>query len=87
MYYGAGLKHEVCETRLYFETEGIHTAFCHFGKIYHFDVPYRAVVHMSLEDETILVIQATDVGSLCFSLKGTSPEQLTWLAEKANSIH
>ena len=87
MHYGKGLKQEVCETRIYFETEGIHIAFCHFGKIYHFDVPYCAVVHMSLEDEKILVIQATDVGSLCFSIKATSLEQLTWLAEKANSIH
>ena len=87
MHYGEGLKHAVCETRLYFETERIHTAVCHFGKIYHFDVPYRAVLHMSFEDEKILVIQVADVGSLCFSIKGTSPEQLTWLAEKANSIH
>ena len=87
MHYGEGLKQEVCETRVYFETEGIHTAFCHFGKIYHFDVPYRAVVHMSLEDERLLVIQAMDVGSLCFSIKEASPEQLTWLVEKANSIH
>ena len=34
MYYGWGLKQEVCETRLYFEQEGIHAAFCYFGKIY-----------------------------------------------------
>ena len=39
------------------------------------------------EDEKILLIQATDVGSLCFSIKEASPEQLTWLVEKANSIH
>ena len=87
MHYGKGLKQEVCETRIYFESEGIHTAFCHFGKIYHFDVPYKTVVHMSLENEKILVIQPKDVGSLCFSIKETSPDQLTWLAEKANSIH
>ena len=87
MHYGEGLKQEVCETRIYFEAEGIHTAFCHFGKIYHFDVPYKAVVYMSLEDEAILVIQATDVGSLCFSIKETAPEQLSWLAEKAETIH
>ena len=87
MHYGGGLKQEVCETRLYFGAEGIHIAFCHFGKIYHFDIPYRAVVHMSLEDERLLVIQAMDVGSLCFSIKEASPEQLTWLVEKASSIH
>lgn len=87
MHYGNGIKQAVCETRIYFEKEGIHTAFCYFGKIYHFDVPYKAVVHMSLEDERILVIQATDVGSLCFSIKETTPEQLSWLDEKANSIH
>lgn len=87
MHYGNGIKQAVCETRIYFEKEGIHTAFCYFGKIYHFDVPYKAVVHMSLEDERILVIQATDVGSLCFSIKETTPEQLSWFAEKANSVH
>ena len=87
IHYGKGLKQAVCETRIYFESEGIHTAFCHFGKIYHFDVPYKTVVHMSLENEKILVIQPKDVGSLCFSIKETSPDQLTWLAEKANSIH
>ena len=87
MHYGNGIKQAVCETRIYFEKEGIHTAFCYFGKIYHFDVPYKAVVHMSLEDERILVIQATDVGSLCFSIKETTLEQLSWLGEKANSIH
>jgi hypothetical protein len=86
MQYGAGLKQEVCETRIYFETEGIHTTFCHFGKIYSFDVPYQAVVHMSLEDEKILLIQATDVGSLCFSVKETSPEQLAWIVEKAKQF-
>ena len=86
MQYGAGLKQEVCETRIYFETEGIHTAFFHFGKIYSFDVPYQAVVHISLEDERILLIQATDVGSLCYSVKETSPEQLTWIAEKAKQF-
>ena len=77
MHYGNGIKQAVCETRIYFEKEGIHTSFCYFGKIYHFDVPYKAVVHMSLEDERILVIQATDVGSLCFSIKETTPEQLS----------
>ena len=86
MHYGAGLKQEVCEARIYFETEGIRTTFCHFGKIYSFDVPYQAVVHMSLEDERILLIQATDVGSLCFSVKETSPEQLTWITEKTKQF-
>ena len=80
------LKQEVCETRIYFETEGIHTTFCHFGKVYSFDVPYQAVVHMSLEDEKILLIQVTDVGSLCFSVKETSPEQLAWIVEKAKQF-
>ena len=42
---------------------------------------------MSLEDERLLVIQAMDMGSLCFSIKEASPEQLTWLVEKASSIH
>ena len=87
MHYGEGLKQEVCETRVYFETEGIHTAFCHFGKIYHFDIPYSAVVHMSLEDETILIIQLTDVVPLYVSIKESNPEKLAWLTEKANSIH
>ena len=87
MHYGEGLKQEVCETRVYFEAEGIHTAFCHFGKIYHFDLPYEAVVNISLEDEKILIIQAKDVGPLCFSIKGATPEPLTWLVEKASSIH
>ena len=45
-----------------------------------------AVVHMSLVDETILVIQATDVGPLCVSIKETTPEKLAWLTEKANII-
>ena len=82
IHYGEGLKQAVCETRIYFETEGIHTAFCYFGKIYNFDLPYKEVVHMSVEDERILVIQATDVGSLYFSIKETTPEQMLWLAEK-----
>ena len=86
MHYGEGLKQEVCETRVYFETEGIHTAFCHFGKIYHFDIPYSAVVHMSLEDETILIIQLTDVAPLYVPIKETTPEKLAWLTEKAISI-
>ena len=86
MHYGAGLKQEVCETRIYFETEGIRTTFCHFGKIYSFDVPYQAVVHMSLEDERILLIQVTDAGSLSFYVKETSPEQLIWIAEKAKQF-
>ena len=87
MHYGEGIKQAVCETRLYFETEGIHTAFCYFGKVYHFDIPYRAIVRMTLEDERILVIEAMDVGPLCVSIKETTPEQLAWLTEKANSIH
>ncbi len=86
MPYGEGLKQAVCETRLYFGNEGLHTAFCYFGKVYHFDIPYRAMVRMTLEDERILVIRAMDVGSLCFSIKETTPEQLAWLAEKANSV-
>ncbi len=87
MHYGEGLKQEVCETRVYFESEGIHTAFCHFGKIYHFDLPYEAVVNITLEDEKLLIIQAKDVGPLCFSIKGATPEQLTWLSDKANSVN
>ena len=87
MHYGEGIKQAVCETRLYFETEGIHTAFCYFGNVYHFDIPYRAIVRMTLEDERILVIEAMDVGPLCVSIKETTPEQLAWLTEKANSIH
>lgn len=86
MPYGEGFKQAVCETRLYFESEGLHTAFYYFGKLYHFDIPYSAMMEMTLEDQRILVIRAKDVGPLCVSIKDMTPEQLTWLTVKANSI-
>ena len=86
IHYGKGLKQAVCETRIYFEKAAIHTAFCYFGKIYHFDIPYSAILNMIFQDDKILIIEAKDVGGVCYSIKQTAKEQFAWLTEKINTV-
>ena len=69
MNYGKGLKQEVCETVLYFEENKIHVAFCHFGKIYSFEISYESIDLAVIENNKILVINTQEFGSVVFSIK------------------
>ena len=74
MNYGKGLKQAICETCLYFEKEKIHITFCHFKKIYSFDIPYEKIEGAFMENDNILVIEALDIGCLVFSIKNRTTE-------------
>ncbi len=82
MNYGRGLKQEVCETSIYFEAEVIHIAFCHFGKIYSFDVPYPSIKSAFIEDDRVLIIQASEFGNMVFSVKDFIPQLQEALTER-----
>lgn len=69
MHYGKGLKQEVCETCIYFQTDRMHIAFCHFGKIYSFDILYTEIDRAFIADENIFVINSAEVGDAVFSIK------------------
>lgn len=82
MNYGKGLKQEVCETSIYFEAEVMHIAFCHFGKIYSFEVPYKSIEGAVIEDDRILIIHASEMGSGAFSVKDAVPQLRDVLMKK-----
>jgi hypothetical protein len=80
--YGKGLKQEVCEASIYFEPDHIHIAFCHFGKIYGFDVPYGIIESTSIEDDRIFVINTAEMGCLAFAIKNDISRLRELLMEK-----
>ena len=74
MNYGKGLKLAVCETCIYFQIDRIHIAFCYFGRIYSFDIPYAAIDKAFIADEKIFVINSAEFGDAVFSIKMITPE-------------
>lgn len=82
MHYGKGLKQEMCETVLYVETEGIHIAFCHFGKIYSSDITYETIERAVFKQEDFLIIRVRESGNIVLSVKDSIPQLKELLAEK-----
>ena len=81
MNYGKGLKQEFCETCIYFEHDKIHIAFCHFGKIYSYNIPYKAVDKAFVFGNT-LKINSSAIGNTAYAIKHISSELIELLNEK-----
>ncbi len=82
MDYGRGLRQEFCETCLYFEQERIHAAFCHFGKIYTLDIPYRTLSAAVIAFKNHMILVSDEVGYIPFLLKERTPRLKELFTEK-----
>lgn len=80
--YGSGLKQEICETCVYFETDKIHIAYCHFGKIYSFDIPYPEIDRTWITKEDVLLIDSTKIGYTACIMKSITPKLKETLINK-----
>lgn len=81
MNYGKGLRQEICETCIYFEHDKIHIAFCHVGKVYSFDIPYKAV-DKALVFGNVLTINSSAIGDTAYAIKQISSKLIELLNEK-----
>lgn len=78
---GKGLRQAVCETCIYFEPEKIHIAYCYFGKIYKFDIPY-ATIGRTFISGSLLVVESSAAESVAFAVKDELPRLRKLLLEK-----
>ena len=80
--YGKGLRQEICESCICFEEEIIHIAFCHFGKVYSFDIAYEKVIGAVVTDDNILIVNSAEYGNTVFFVKDPTPQLKEFLVEK-----